>query len=330
MAKTSEIKNEPADRLVNDWFVTAIVHEGPVSTCLDAVITELDSRRMFVDTVRKCLTSDAISVDTVTDLSQRIKALENTLRFRLPMLTAERPSAWFRAPAATTTGPFQAALLSEPVFAAYDAENVAQVEQSLVKAWQTRDSSSLPFTEDTPCLWTTLLRHNSRLEQICKLPAPYSGLRLDELPDGLPAELQCRSISSFLTNVRSELISARERLTNCYQQLREGSLRLWLVQRRQSMEQESRRQRSQRGAQDIRDEFRRRRSQAAAAAPLLGPADLEAMRFMGFAELPAPGDLRQRYIAMAKKLHPDLQGGDDQAFKLLVNAYSRLTARVEA
>ncbi|MBM4251637.1 MAG: J domain-containing protein [Deltaproteobacteria bacterium] len=330
MAKTSESKSESADRLVNDWFLTAIVHDGPVASCLDAVIAELDSRRMFVDTIRKSLSGETLQVDAVTDLSQRIRALENTLRFRLPMLTVERPSAWFRAPAATTTGPFQAALLSEPVFAPYDGALVSQVEQALVKSWQMRDASSLPFAEDQPCLWTTLLRHNARLEQICKLPVPFVGLRLDELPDGLPTELQCRSVCSFLTNVRGELIAARERLSNCYQQLRECSLRLWLVQRREAMEQDVRRQRSQRGAQDIRDEFRRRRSQASTAAPLLAPADLEALRFMGFAALPAPGDLRQRYIAMAKKLHPDLQGGDDQGFKLLVNAYNRLTARVEA
>ncbi len=330
MAKNSELKTETPERLVNDWFVTAVVQDGPVSTCLDAVIAELASRGAFVEAVRQRLTSELIPVDTVTDLSQRIRALENTLRFRLPMLTADRPSAWFRAPSATTTGPFQAALLSEPVFAAYDAVDVAKVEQALSKAWQSRDLKDLPFSDDAPCLWTTLLRHNSRLEEICQLPVPFANLRLDELPQGMPPELQCRSLTSFLTNVRGELIGARERLTGCYQQLRESSLRLWLVQRRQLMEQESRRQRSQRGAQDIRDEFRRRRSQTTTAAPLLGPADLEALRFMGFEGLPAPGDLRQRYIAMAKKLHPDLQGGDDQAFKLLVNAYSRLTSRVEA
>ena len=325
MAKLNEQPSD-TDLGARDWFFTAIAHDGPVGPCLDAVLVELDTRRSFIARLRQKLTLETTTVDTVTDLGQKIRALENTLRFRLPMLSPERPVAWFRAPSATTTGPFQATLLGEPVFAAYEPANVAQVEQALTLAWQSRQLPNLPFMEASGCLWRTLLSHNSRLEEMCRLQAPFAGLRLDVLPDGLPAELNSRALASFLMNVRTEILVARDRLNNCYQQLRESSLKLWLEQRKITA-QDSRRARSNQGAQNLRDEFRRRRSCAASAAPALSPADISAMQFMGFSELPPAILLRQRYIDMAKKLHPDRQGGDDQAFKVLVNAYARLSAR---
>jgi hypothetical protein len=50
---------------------------------------------------------------------------------------------------------------------------------------------------------------------------------------------------------------------------------------------------------------------------------------MGFDDYPSVESLRQRYLAMAKKLHPDLQGGNDGAFKILSNAYSHLARRLD-
>ena len=325
MAKPNEQTND-TELGARDWFLTAIAHDGPVGPCLDAVLSELDTRRSFIAMLKQNLTLETSAVDTVTDLGQKIRALENTLRFRLPMLSPERPVAWFRAPSSTTTGPFQATLLGEPVFAAYEPSNVAQVEQGLTAAWQSRQSPNLPFMETSGCLWRTLLSHNARLEEMCCLQAPFAGLRLDVLPDGIPAALNSRALASFLMNVRTEILVARDRLNNCYQQLRERRLKLWVEQRKMAA-QEPKRSRSSQAAQDLRDEFRRRRSSAASAAPALSPADISAMQFMGFSELPPAGLLRQRYIDMAKKLHPDRQGGDDQDFKVLVNAYARLSAR---
>jgi curved DNA-binding protein CbpA len=57
---------------------------------------------------------------------------------------------------------------------------------------------------------------------------------------------------------------------------------------------------------------------------------MQAMQFMGFEELPSQTELRQRYLVMAKKLHPDRQDGRDEGFKVLSSAYERLLARVQA
>ena len=199
------------ETVARDWFLSAIACDGPVGQCLDVVIAELAGRSSFMAALKQNLTFPGQAVDTVSDLAQKIRALENTLRFRLPMLLPERPAAWFRPPAATTTGPFQATLLGEPVFGNYEITIVDDVEKALTTAWSERRIPSLPFNNTSGCLWRTLLVHNARLEEICALPAPFADFRLDVLPDGLPMEIGSRALRAFLINVRSEILLNRER-----------------------------------------------------------------------------------------------------------------------
>lgn len=342
--KTELPRPEAAPR---DWFQPAIEHDGPVSACLDSVLGELGFQAQFVETIKRALQGAKTSgCDAVTELSGQVKSLENTLRFRLGVLRPERPAAWFRAQSAATTGPFAKIALEEPVFAGYDASEVATVRQGLSAAWRECRTYGLPFIDGMPCLWRTLLSYNATHAALCQLPAPFSALRLDKLPDGLPPLLESRSLRAFLLNVKAEVMLTRERLDGCFALLFTASEKLWTLQEEANdkrsaftkkaeqakaspdadseFDWHSKRART-RVADDLREEFKMRRTRAAA---YLTPNDIDAMRFMGFEELPSSESLRQRYLAMAKKLHPDLQGGSDQAFKTLSGAYAHLLGRL--
>ena len=328
------------DAALRDWFLPAIECQGTVSESLAAVLGELDRRAAFKSALKANLElENARGLDSVSELAQATRALENTLRFRLGILRPERPAAWFRAPAATSTGPFAKALLEEPVFAPYDPEDAETVRARLDAAWAERSAERLPFKDRSGCLWVTLLGLAARLERVTVLGGPFPGLRLDQLPDGLPPELESRPLRAFLLNVRGEVLATLDRLAACHRQLRETSDKLWCAQI-----EETRRQRAEgpeprpgtfgafaRGrthvAGDLREEFKRRRA-AAPLRPFLTPAEMDALRFMGFEDMPTADALRQRYLAMAKRLHPDRQNGDDQAFKILATAYAQLTDRV--
>lgn len=331
--QAAALTQAPAPR---DWFLAAIESDGTVSDSLSAVLRELERRVDFVKGLKRNLElTGARGLDAITDLGQRIRSLENTLRFRLGILRPERPAAWFRAPAATTTGPFSGAVLEEPVFAPYDAADVATVRLGLEAAWRDRTAKSLPFKDQSPCLWRTLLGYAELLERIATLPEPFTGLRMDRLPDGLPAELESRALRAFLINVRNEVLSARDRLEDCHRQLHEASEKFWSTQTeadqsRGSGRSESReRSRPSSAADSVREEFKRRRT-TPQVRRLLTPVDMDALRFMGFEDLPSSADLRHRYLTMARQLHPDLHGGSDHRFKSLTRAYEHLSERVGA
>ncbi len=326
--------SEDRDLTPRDWFVAAIEHNGSVGDCLGAVLTELGERSRFIATLKGALVGPSgKGIDAITELAQKIRGLENTLRFRLGILRPERPQAWFRAPATTSTGPFSSTLLEEPVFAPYDAPNTETVRLALSEAWRARQVDRLPFKDQSSCLWRTLLGFNAELESIASLPAPYAGMTLAELPAGLPPLLESRALRAFLINVRTEVAASRERLEACFKQLWETSEKLWTYQL-EDLKRTKRPEPSERprvynaAAENMREELRRRRT-AAQLKPLLTPADLDALKFMGFDDLPSADSLRQRYIAMAKRLHPDRQGGNDHAFKILSTAYAQLTGRIE-
>jgi len=341
MAKPSlQSPQEAVAAQARDWFMPAIESAGTVAQSLDAVLDELSRRVTFIQALRANLDrSLPRGTDAVTDLGHRIRALENTLRFRLGILRPDRPAAWFRAPAAQATGPFSSTVLEEPVFGPYEARDAERVQGVLAEAWQTLRASGLPFKDASSCLWRTLLTLNVELERVAQLPAPYEEMRLDQLPDDLLPALESRALRAFLLNVRSEMQAARLRLDACHAQLLEASERLWAYQLEQERAERLRaapgpktsgpRVRAGSPADDLREELKRRRAATGQLRAFLSPTDVEALQVMGFDELPSVDALRQRYIAMAKRLHPDLQGGSDQGFKRLASAYSHLASRVE-
>jgi hypothetical protein len=322
------INNQAPETGTRDWFLAAIEARGSVAQCLGAVLRELETRTQFVEVVQKSLDESGTGADRVTLLGQRIKSLENTLRFRLGILRPERPGAWFRAPAATSTGPFASTLLAEPVFSFYKPMDVDQVRRGLRNSWERRSIQSLPFESGEPCLWRTLIQLAEEFERINKLPAPFESFTLKSLPQGLPPVLESRALRAFLINVSAELQDAEKRLTNCHGDLMQASEKLWDYQKEQSKYTFRReRERDRSGpADDVRAEFKRRRQ---SARPLRSFRDSEALRFMGFDDLPSFELLKSRYINLAKQFHPDRHGGDEAKFKLLTKAYSHLNSRIE-
>lgn len=331
----TKLDGEAREAPPRDWFLPAIESNGTVAECLGAVLSELEQRAGFITVLKLALSGkNPKGVDAITELAQKIKGLENTLRFRLGILRPERAAAWFRAPAATSTGPFSSTLIEEPVFAPYDPADVERVRVGLSDCFRLRTTESLPFKDQSGCLWKTLLGYAEDLAAICKLAGPFEGLDLAELPDNLPPGLESRALRAFLINVRTEVLASRERLEACYKQLWETSEKLWthqleeLKQKRAKEGQERPRVKNS-AADSMREELKKRRAEGT-LKPLLTPADLDAMKFMGFEELPTNEMLRHRYLAMAKRLHPDRQGGSDYAFKILSTAYAHLTARLDA
>lgn len=332
---SAEPKVEERDVPPRDWFLAAIESNGTVAESLTAVLTELETRAGFITVLKLALSGrNPKGIDAISELGQKVKGLENTLRFRLGILRPERAQAWFRAPAATSTGPFSSTLLEEPVFAPYDPADTERVRVALSDCYRLRTTESLPFKDQSSCLWRTLLSYAEDLAAISKLAGPFEGLDLAELPDGLPSGLESRALRAFLMNVRAEVVASRERLDACYRQLWETSEKLWAHQleeqkRKRAKEGQERPRVKNAAADAMREELKKRRA-ADALKPLLTPADLDAMKFMGFEDLPSGEMLRHRYLAMAKRLHPDRQGGSDYAFKILSTAYAHLVARIEA
>jgi len=330
-----------------DWFLPAIETQGSVGACLDAVTADLHAKSSFISALRAGLVGKKTDgTDAITEMSSRVKSLENTLRFRLGMLQADRPGAWFRAPVSQTTGPFATSLIPEAVFAEYADASVDEVRRKLLRSWIDATDQNLPFKHQTPCLWRTVLQMNAELERINRLPSPWEGLRLDQMPEALPEVLESRILRAFLIKVKAELVSVRARLDACYQQLVVASEALWNVQREaerakereQSRAQAREQTREQAGrwrdqAAETRDEFRKRRQSAQkeraqeARQSVRTSGDLEALRYMGFEKLPSADELRQRYLFLAKTYHPD-RGGSEDKFKMLTRAYRQLSARI--
>lgn len=317
--------------LPRDWFLPAIESDKGVGGYLEAVIDELQSRAQFIHALKQNLDQKLPSgLDSITNLSQKIRGLENTLRFRLGILRPERPQAWFRASAVTTAGPFSSTIINEPVFAPYEPFDVDKLQAELRKCWDASTNKVYTFQDSSSCLWRTLLAMKWEHELICRLKAPFDDMRLDVLPDHLPARFESRALRAFLLNVRNEVQGLRLRLDHCYNQLIECSMRFWEYQKKHIFNAEqarSWRPQSNQTADSVREELRKRRANQ---AQFLTPGDINALRFMGFQDLPNHSQLRQRYIELAKKMHPDRFGGEDQSFKQLSQSYSHLLERIGA
>lgn len=303
---------------VRDWFIAAIEADGSVTQCLTAVVNELEYRSRFTIALQQAIGERTPGgIDNVSDIGQRIKVLENTLRFRLSILSPERKGAWFRS-GATMGGPFSGTLLNEPVFSAYDEAKHAHMRKGISLCWEKRNLLDFPFRATDHSLWKVLLSLNFELETLDRFSPHFS--RLSELPETLPPTLESRSLRAFLVNVRAEIVSHRARLTQCYHQLYEASERFWLYHASASSRKFDD---DDNPAHQFRSSFKQRRSTTPRPS-LKTASDLEALKFMGFVDYPSGEDLKQRYHSLAMEMHPDRPSGNEQRFKLLNRSYKHL------
>lgn len=308
-----------------DWFVAAILVEGTVRDSLDTVIGHLSRKKDFLTEVKERICTEDGNIDRITILGRHVKELENTLRFRLGMLTPERSAAWFREAPKRDIGPFNASMLLAPVFSPYKVDQTLTVKNAVYELWTSAKEGPLPFAEQEQSLWSILLSLRAKLEAVATLGPKFRGLRLDQLPDELPTDLESRSLRAFLLNVRNEFRVVRDRLNVCFDQLWSASDKFWAAQLAQVEKQkQAQKKQAQTGTDEPRAQRAGGRSQTHKVDFGLGFADVEALRFMGFQQKPTKDILRTRYLELAKKMHPDRTGGNEESFKLLNKAYNRL------
>ncbi len=309
-----------------DWFVGAIHFDGLVKDSLKFVIDQLEKKQNFVAQLQRKLCSGGRDSDRLTHMGREVKELENTLRFRLGILQPERPASWFRTIQRKDFGPFRSPMLVAPVFGDYKLEQVKKVQADIKLAWGNCQTSLLPFDGTRGSLWHILLAKREELSRLTAFEHPFDGLKLENLPEELPSDFESRSLRAFLINVRNEYLSIVDRLQLCYDQLWSASERLWRYQEtliRQSDSDRSRKQRTSRQQQGTNGAQRKPFSRELGTAY----ADILAMRYMGFDEKPDDEGLKKRYREMAKKYHPDREGGSEERFKKLTEAYRRLSAK---
>ncbi|MEI6397278.1 MAG: J domain-containing protein [Pseudomonadota bacterium] len=309
----------------HDWFISAIVKDGTVGTCLGEVLTEVRRKERFVAKLHEKISERGASgADAISEISARIRVLENTLKFRLSILSPERRGAWFRANVATASGPFSGTVLPDPVFSQYDETKTNKVRVALIECWTLGNLIAYPMKSTESCLWKILLSLNFELQSLGNLG---EWPRLERLPEDLPDDLGSRSLKAFLSNVALEYQSARERLKNAYVTLLDASDGFWARAK-------ARRVDADRGeaydgftaAESMREEFRKRRAAPTIKRPIgKSTHDIEALRFMGFDDFPTADLLKQRYHTLALDMHPDRQSGNESRFKLLAKSYKHLS-----
>jgi hypothetical protein len=311
----------------SDWFVQAILTDGNVEKCLNQVIGDLQSKEKFVLKLKLKLGEKTdLAPDKLSDLSARVKILENTIKFRVGILSYERRAPWFRSCAVTATGPFSGSVLPDPIFAPYDESLTPQIRSGLMECWIRKNLLNYPLKATESCIWKILLVLNSEWWNLGDL---QDWPRLERLPDELPQNLESRSLRAFLLNVKSEYLNVHERLKSCYQMLFDASVPFWDAAplARRTRASEGSEDQSYRVAENMRAEFKRRRANTPTLKrPTVKTGqDLEALRFMGFDDFPDQELLKQRYHVLAREMHPDRDGGNESKFKMLSKCYKHLS-----
>ena len=308
-----------------DWFMPALLNDATVSDSLEAVHADLAKRIQFVESLNTALCSARGGVDSISSLSVSLSLFEHSLGTRLAMLYADKPAAWQREVTPQSLGPFAGSILREPVFCPHGAVDIAALRTGLKECWK-QSSKSAPKGSEGNCLWQKLLEGNFAWNSIATLKAPYSNLRLDELPEHLPEYLHSPILDGYLSNVRRELKSARKKLDQCYQLLMNRSEEVWAYQEKQRRVASSGFHKNHE-AERMRSEFRKRRQSARARISLTAPVR-DALTVMGFDEFPEKTELKRRYLTLAKEHHPDAASGCEDSFKRLSHAYNYLTERL--
>lgn len=326
----SDSAHRPEAKLVpnlphKDWFLPAIESDGSVRNSFDAVLNELKLRAELMVQLRERLTSSEHELDSLSILSREAKELENTLRFRLGILQAERPVAWFRKAPNKDFGPFRTSMLTAPVFSEYGAEDVDAVGSALKRCWEQAQTGPIPFRDPGESLWSILLGHRAQLNSMASLVGPFAGLRLDQPCIDLPSYIESPSLRAFMVNVCGEFVGVKDRLQLCFDHLWSASEKLWAFQRRQVKANSNQHHFRQTSAGRTESTGGQKRQSGSTARALgISYSEMEALRYMGFREHPNDASLKQRYYEMAKQLHPDRQGGNEESFKMLNRAYQIL------
>lgn len=328
MSQSSD-KPQPSKEqaIAKDWFAPAILADGHVADSLDQLLLDLDTKQAFAKALRFNLwdLSRTKGRDSLTALKQELKDFERTLSFRLGMLSPQREAPWFRPLIGDKFGPFQSSMFKEPMLGKYDVERIDAVRDAITTAWTKADPDILYFNDGASTLWHRLIQLHAHWHELMDLQVHERELRLDHLPDDLPAPLESRLLRAFLVNVRSEALNTKHMLGQLYEKLLSACDSLWAAQKEKHATKSSNPYHTT--AERVRAEMRERR-QSAKAKPIISINEMQALRFMGFGELPDETLLKKRYKELAMRMHPDTSGGSEESFKMLTKAYQDLSLRI--
>ena len=281
-------------------------------------------------TMTKIFKTKAVCI--ISELEKKVKEVWDTLHFRIGMLSPDRPGAWFRVNMNQGPGLFNNGVLTEPIFGKYEASAAGLLEESLAKSFHDRTILTLPMDKDGS-IWLSLLKLNMSWDELDRLDKPFLGLRLSELPDALPLDLQTPSLIAFLDKVNEAHIRVRENLDSCYEKLMTCSKEFWAFQSQSQKKSEGSTSGKSRFHQQSKSkqgkDRERSRGARSGASRLPSVFDMRALEFMRFDEFPNRQELRQRYLTLANDCHPDKPGGNEERFKQLSQFYSHLSHRIE-
>lgn len=319
-----------------DWFIQAIRSEGGVDQCLSDVIRIQEIKSDFLVKLKDSLCSGAYPFsDNISKLQKKTKDFENTLNFRLGIISPERHGAWFRDCVRNEKGLFYSEIISAPIFRKFETRMLQSLKSSLLKSWEDKEVYSLPFLESGESLWGILLQLNKMVGEIDKIQLERGArgyLYLHDLPNNLPQELDSPSLRAFLLNVKLGIVGLRESLDRSFSRLLKASQEFWQYLETQQRKRDNLRQGAgSKGfygsAEDIRDRYRKRREKLSEARS--SSMTFKALRFMNFSHVPDNVLLKKRYLQLARKLHPDCEGGNEEDFKTLTKYYTFLSNSIQ-
>ncbi len=317
------MKNQSPELIETDWFASVMTYKGSVNDALESAKESLIARIDFVSALQVAFGDCSAGSDNVTDLLEDVEAFEKTLDFRLSSLSSKNEGSWFRSGVTNKIGPFGTKIDESPVFTLYDKREASELRRQLNIAFENGDCS-VKAMRDGVSLWTKLLDLNSKYKRITTVNWRDQVYRLDCLPDGLDGVIVSSGVTGFLLNVRGVVLKTRKSLDQSFKRLYRSSNELWTRQASSTQQfDQSAKKKYHNQARRVRDDMSERRK-AMKSNLTVSIIEKEALRFMSLDVGVSEEEIKRRYREMAKKLHPDCDGGSPEKFRYLNKMYKRL------
>lgn len=320
-----------------DWFAPTMASRGTVADSLHASELKLNAKLAFLNHLRQHLQPDTRSqYDTVTELQLHTKKLEKSLEYRLGLLNADRPGAWFRDFVVLKNQPFSKGILTEPVISTYELEDIEQIKSDLKRSFSTSQQFG-KVRNFSSCLWLSLINLKIRHQSLLKPSVKFKNFNFYNY-NGLPEDIQSPSLFSFINNIAASLRTTETILDQCYDRLYDSSSKLWVNQKKAAelYQRVNSPNYFEETARKVRSNFQKRRKTQHGSSyqqkfkRLFSNAEIKALDYFGFKVFPDMETLRKSYHALAQKLHPDMsQQNSEDHFRTLVANYNILKDAIE-
>ena len=332
---------EDTDSFINkDWFGPAIIENGSVGQCLEAVEKLLAERMDLIAQIKCALvpsnpstpSDTVVKTDNLTNFGKSLVPLEQTIMARVGVLRPENVSSWYRAPAASAKGPFQSEQLQLSVFGRHHIKDFKSVKKSIQKCWENNSIEPL-FFDPEGTIWGAILKAKIRFSKTITLNGGYSGYTLMNIPENIESKHLSPSLKAFFRNVRVEVLNLNRRLESLYDVLWATCEKFWGYHESKIKEDNASSKGSSSScksdASRMRDAFKQRRAAAQIRVSSKTKKELRALNIMGFEALPKLEELKKKYRELARAYHPDA-GGDEIKFKELTESYNYLSDKISS